>query len=130
MTPVGGLLQRWGRHLTRTSRQLEDDELQTRCDVLGTTPIGDVPERAIVEVSGVVRSLTMPDRERVPALAVELYDGTGALEVVWLGRREILGVRPGVYLRVRGRACLRRGHPTMFNPSYEIVPATPAGPGD
>lgn len=122
---MAGLLDRLGRHVTRTTRQLEDDELQTRCDVLGTTPIGAAPERAVVEVNGVVRNLTMPARERVPAFAVELYDGTGALSVVWLGRREIIGIRPGVYLRVRGRVCVRRGFAAMFNPSYEILPAGP-----
>ena len=44
------------------------------------------------------------------------------LHLVWLGRREIAGIAPGVQLRASGRVSYYRGIPTIFNPFYEIVP--------
>jgi hypothetical protein len=41
---------------------------------------------------------------------------------VWIGRRSIAGIEPGVFVRARGRVAEVRGAQTIFNPSYEIVP--------
>ena len=87
----------------------------------GCTPVADVPDRARVTVSGVLRSVTLRPREGVPALEAELYDGSGALDLVWLGRREIQGVEPGRRLRAEGLTCHVDGRRTMFNPRYELV---------
>jgi hypothetical protein len=59
----------------------------------------------------------------VPALVAELYDGTGTLAVIWLGRRQIAGVEPGRRLRVEGMVTEQDGRPVLFNPRYELVPA-------
>ncbi|GMA39758.1 hypothetical protein [Mobilicoccus caccae] len=56
------------------------------------------------------------------SVVVELDDGSGLLDVVWLGRREVPGIRPGVHLRAEGLVSLRGPKRTMFNPAYEIVP--------
>ena len=47
---------------------------------------------------GTVRSVTLRPRVNVPALVVDLYDGSQALNLVWLGRRTIGGIEPGTYL--------------------------------
>jgi len=102
----------------------ETAELRGRMSGLGAVPIADVADRAPVEVCGVARSLSHPPTSGGPReLTVELYDGSGALDVVWLGRRSVPGIRPGTTLRVRGRVCRRHGVRTIFNPDYEIVPA-------
>ena len=101
----------------------ETAELRDRMRALDAVPIADVADRASAQVCGVARSLSHPPTSGGPReLTVELYDGTGALDVVWVGRRYVPGIRPGTVLRVRGRVCRRDGVRTIFNPDYEIVP--------
>lgn len=119
---MAGLWKRLGGSLARTTQELEDDELKESAGRLGATRIADAANRSEAEVTGVVRSLTLPPIGSVPALTAELYDGTGTLVLVWLGRRTIRGIDPGTYLRVRGRVTYQRGAATVFNPVYEILP--------
>ncbi len=116
------VLRRLRDQLTHTAQELDAAELQSQCDDLGTTQISEVEDRAVVEVSGVIRNLTVPARGQVPALVAEIFDGSGVLAVVWLGRREIHGIECGVRLRATGRVTMRRGVPTIFNPRYELLP--------
>ena len=58
----------------------------------------------------------------MPALEAELYDGSGSLYVVWLGRRHIAGIEPGRRLRIHGMVTEAEGHRAVFNPRYELVP--------
>jgi hypothetical protein len=97
-----------------------DEERDDAAQQTGCTPIGGLPDRRRVQVSGVVRSVMLRPREGVPAVGAELYDGTGSLELVWLGRRRIGGIEPGRRLKVEGLVCERDGHATMFNPRYEL----------
>lgn len=118
-----GLFERWSSGFGRTDAQVEAAELQASTKGKGSSRIGDLVDRQLVEVCGSVRALTMPSAGQVPALVAELYDGTGTVALVWLGRREIRGIAPGTYLRARGRVANRRGVMTIFNPMYEILPA-------
>jgi hypothetical protein len=86
----------------------------------GCSAIGSLPDRRRVQVSGVVRSVTLRPREGVPAFAAELFDGTGSLDLVWLGRRRIAGIEPGARLKAEGLVCASGGRPTVFNPRYEL----------
>ena len=56
-------------------------------------------------------------------MEAELWDGTGRVTLVWLGRREIAGIQPGRRIVVHGRLTSQHGQPTIFNPSYELHPA-------
>jgi RecG-like helicase len=118
-----GLLQRITSRLVKSEQELEATELQADTDRLGGTPIADLVDRQTASVCGSVRSVTLRPRVTVPALVVELYDGSKMLNLVWLGRREIRGIEPGTYLTVRGRVTYQRGVPTIFNPAYDIKPA-------
>lgn len=120
---MGGLFERLGARLGRTDAQIEAEELQESTRGQGSTRISDLSDRQLVVVCGTVRALTMPSAGQVPALVAELYDGSGSVTLVWLGRREIRGIAPGTYLRARGRVANRRGVMTIFNPMYEILPA-------
>jgi hypothetical protein len=62
-------------------------------------------------------------RAQVPALEVELYDGSDALTVVFLGRRAIRGITPGRTMIVSGRVSRRGNDYVMYNPTYELLPA-------
>jgi hypothetical protein len=103
--------------------EIEADE--ERADAnrsVGCTPVDQLRDRPRASVSGVIRSVTLRPREGVPALEAELYDGSGSLDLVWLGRREISGVSPGRRLKIEGLVCLIDGRRTVFNPRYELRP--------
>lgn len=121
-TSKPGLRERLAGRFTRTEAELEADELQQDADRLGGTPIAELADRSEVSVCGAVRSVTLRPRVNVPALVVELYDGSQALNLVWLGRRSIGGIEPGTYLTARGRVTYKNGVPTIFNPAYDIRP--------
>ena len=61
----------------------------------GWSPIADAPDREKVVVQGTLKTVTLRPRGGVPALEAELYDGSGSISVVWLGRRRIGGIAPG-----------------------------------
>lgn len=117
-----GMFARLADRLTRSSKEDEAEELQDEAERVGATPICDLPNRQRAHVCGMVRSVTLRPRAEVPALVVEIYDGSRPLHLVWLGRREIAGIESGVQLRATGRVSYYRGIPTIFNPFYEIVP--------
>jgi len=117
-----GVLGRLADRLTRSTREIEARELQADAKRVGATPIVQLANREPANVCGAVRSVTLRPRVDVPALVVEIYDGSCPLHLVWLGRREIAGIQPGVQLRATGRVSFYRGVPTIFNPFYEIVP--------
>ncbi len=108
--------------LTRSAVELEADELHERSLREGAVSVDELVDRAPATVLGELRSVALRPKAQVAALVAELYDGTGMLNLVWLGRRSIAGIEPGRQLRVSGRVTYRRGVPTIFNPYYEIVP--------
>jgi RecG-like helicase len=117
-----GALARLGERLTKSVSQIEADELREDTVRLGCTPMSDLHDREEATVAGTVRAVTLRPRVNVPALVVDLYDGSRTINLVWLGRRTIAGIVPGTYLRATGRVTFYRGTPTIFNPAYEIVP--------
>jgi hypothetical protein len=116
------LLSRLTSRLASTASELEDRELKQDTWRLGATPIADLADRSHASVWGAVRSVTLRPRVNVPALVVELYDGSKTLNLIWLGRRRIAGIVPGTYLTAHGRVTFKHGIPTIFNPAYEIKP--------
>jgi hypothetical protein len=84
--------------------------------------IGDAPDRERVRLRGTLRTVTLRPRGGVPALEAELYDGTGTLVVIWLGRRRIAGVNPGRSIEIQGRIGRHDGQRIMYNPRYELMP--------
>ena len=75
-------------------------------------------------VAGTLRAVTLKPLAGVPTLEAELYDGTGSVTLVFLGRRRIRGVDPGRMLLARGRLTRREGRPTLYNPAYELRPTS------
>ena len=87
----------------------------------GDVPIAEAPDREMVTLRGTVRTVTVRPRGGVPALEAELYDGSGVLLVVWLGRRRIAGIDPGRSMQVRGRIGVHDGVRVIYNPRYELM---------
>jgi RecG-like helicase len=86
--------------------------------------------RQYVRVEGRIRSVRVQPRVEVPTLECVLVDPTGALSVIFLGRRAIAGIEVGAHLRVDGTAGESHGRLALLNPQYEFVPnALPPAPG-
>lgn len=100
---------------------LEAKQLQKQCESHGATAVMSCQNRKLVNVVGTVRSLTLRPRAGTPTLEVELYDGSGTVTLVWLGRREIAGITPGRQLRAAGRITTSAGRRVIFNPRYELI---------
>ena len=88
----------------------------------GVVDIASAPDREPVRLRGTLRTVTLRPRGGVPALEAELFDGSGVLTVLWLGRRRIAGIAPGRVIQVTGRIGLHDGSRIMFNPRYELMP--------
>lgn len=88
----------------------------------GLTTIESAPDRERIRLTGSLRTVTLRPRGGVPALEAELYDGTGVITLVWLGRRRITGIDPGRELTVEGCIGTQERARIMFNPRYELAP--------
>ena len=86
----------------------------------GNVTIAEAPDREPCTVTGTVRTVTLRPRGGVPALEAELYDGTGTIILLWLGRRRIAGIHPGRNLSVTARISEQGGNRVMFNPRYTL----------
>lgn len=87
----------------------------------GVVPIAEAPSRTPVQLRGRLRTVTLRPRGGVPALEAELYDGTGTLTLIWLGRRRIAGIGPGRAIEVSGRIGEHDGDRVLYNPRYELL---------
>jgi RecG-like helicase len=108
--------------LVAPQHEVHAEQEAERAVQLGGTPVRRLNLRQRATVCGTLRSVTLRPRAGVPALEAELYDGSGSLSVVWLGRRNIAGVEPGRRIRVHGLVTESEGQAAMFNPRYELVP--------
>jgi len=115
ITPLSGL-----RRLTAGRDQLHAEELQEEINAVSAKQIADCADREMIDVAGTLRTVTL--RPRGPSLTMEadLWDGSGHITLVWLGRRDIPGIRPGRSIVVHGRAARIRGDLTIYNPAYEL----------
>jgi len=110
--------------ISRWANQDRDEARELRRDArkAGLVTIAEAPDRQQVVVQGTLRTVTLRPRGGVPALEAELYDGTGSISVIWLGRRRIGGVSPGRGIRVEGRIGVQDGARIIYNPRYFLRP--------
>ncbi|MGH3309305.1 MAG: OB-fold nucleic acid binding domain-containing protein [Streptomyces sp.] len=118
----GGRFKRFLERLSSSEEDLHSEELRQEADEKGCTRIAACADRQVVRVTGTLRTVTLRPRAGVPTLEAELFDGSAALDVVWLGRRAIVGIEPGRSLIAWGRVSIHHGRPVMFNPKYELRP--------
>lgn len=110
-------LRQWASQAHAEAVDLQRDAVRSG---VGCIPIAEAPDRELVTVQGTLRTVTLRPRGGVPALEAELYDGTGTLTVLWLGRRRIAGIFPGRSIRVTGRIGVHGGLRTIYNPRYDL----------
>jgi amino acid transporter len=116
------------RRLTAGREMLHAQEVQAEMsEVSGVggvaaAPISACPDREVVDVAGTLRTVTLRPRGHSLTMEADLWDGTGTITLVWLGRRHIPGIQPGRRIVVHGRVAEIKGERTIFNPVYELRP--------
>lgn len=122
----GGRLRRALSRLAAPAVELEAEELRGHATASGCTELANCVDRQRATVRGTLRTVTLRPRAGLPALEAELYDGTGVVELVWMGRRRIAGIDCGRAMVANGRISTVDGRRVMFNPSYQLLPSAPA----
>ncbi|GAA5002609.1 OB-fold nucleic acid binding domain-containing protein [Actinopolymorpha pittospori] len=117
-----GMWRRALSMLTSSQHDIEAAELQEDVLESGFDPIHGCADRELVQLRGTIRTVTLRPRAGTPALEAELYDGSGTVALVWLGRRRIAGIEPGRGIVVRGRIAVHDDRRVMYNPRYELLP--------
>ena len=101
----------------------DGDDRPPRHDAESITPIGEVRWRDHVRVRGQVRSVRVAPQRDVPTLEWAIDDGSGSLLPVFLGRRDLAGVKVGSRVEVAGTAGVHQNRLAILNPDYRLVGA-------
>ncbi|MCL1839375.1 MAG: OB-fold nucleic acid binding domain-containing protein [Propionibacteriaceae bacterium] len=106
---------------TRFSPTAADSDVEVEAlEDSSFTKIGDIETRGEVSVQGVVTSLELKECEGAPWLEAEVFDETDVLNLVWMGRQAVPGVKLGRILTLKGRVNISGGVKRMYNPNYEL----------
>jgi RecG-like helicase len=114
--------QRFFRRMAESDEQRYAEEIEAwASQVPGAVRIRDAPIRSRVKLAGVVRRITVRPLEGNESLEAILYDGTGEVTLVWMGRRTIRGLTLGTRLIVEGLLAEQRGERRAVNPTFEFA---------
>ena len=120
-----GLLEpfrRFFRRMAESDEQRYAEEIEEWvATVPGVVPIRDAQTRSKVKLAGVVRRITVRPLEGHESLEALLYDGTGEVTVVWMGRRTIHNLNLGTRLIVEGLVAEQRSEKRVVNPVFEFA---------
>jgi amino acid transporter len=123
-SPIESTAVRKKKNGTPAANDLGDFELPT-----DRTPLEQLTFRQRARVAGKVYSLRVQPSSGVATLELTIIDDTGALVVVFFGRRQLAGVNAGTRLIVDGVVGEHHGTMAMLNPVYEIkLPSHPHEP--
>jgi hypothetical protein len=87
-------------------------------------PIATVVYRERAVVSGRVRSVRVRPWGDTPVVECTVVDDTGGIDVVFLGRRAVAGVRPGAQMTAEGMVGAHERRLAILNPVYELLPVS------
>ncbi len=86
------------------------------------TRIIDAHWRDQVILAGQVRSLRVAPQHDAPTLELVIVDDSGAISVVFLGRRALAGVGVGTRMVVEGTVGIHQSRLALLNPTYQLLP--------
>jgi hypothetical protein len=113
-------LSRVVQRLTEDEQELDAADLREDVQKAGSRPVAACCQGEPVTVTGRLRSVVFTPRDTVPTVDAELFDGSGSVHLVFLGRSRIAGIEPGRALVARGRVSEHDGVKVIFNPWYEL----------
>ncbi len=119
-TELAAGFKRAVKRFTASPTQRECDELEEERENEGCCRIASTGDREFVTVFGHVKNVCLAPRAGTRTLEAAVFDGSGMLTLVWLGRRRIPGIEPGVDLVATGRVSVHDGMRVMYNPRYEL----------
>lgn len=95
--------------------------------VAGTTDISQAKWRDRIRVAGRVRAIRVPTAAGIANLECTLVDSSGAILLVFQGRRRIPGIEQGAKLVAQGRVSSWQNRLAILNPDYELIAGPEAG---
>ncbi len=93
------------------------------CELTHAAAISDVRRRDRVRVTGSIISAQTSVVGGSPAYRCVLGDGTGELDLLFLGRAAVAGLAAGARCSIEGIVTARGGRLAVWNPRYEMQPA-------
>jgi two-component system sensor histidine kinase KdpD len=93
------------------------------CELTRATAISDVRGRDPVRMTGTIISAQTTGIGSSLAYRCVLADGTGELDLLFLGRATIAGLAAGTRCSVEGVVTAREGRLAVWNPRYQVQPA-------
>ena len=95
------------------------------------TPMADLLPRSRARVAGRVQLVRVQPWGSSPSLECRITDNSGVVTAVFLGRREVGGLRVGSVVVLEGAVNESRGRLVIMNPTFDIisVPPEPQAPG-
>jgi len=116
------------RDLFNRGSQSKDDlvaeRLSEQFEELHLTSIENMPMRQRVDVCGEIRRMSVKPRAGIPAVEVEINDGSGDLTLIFYGRSHVPGIGHNRALTVSGVAFREGSRRVMLNPAYRLLPRT------
>jgi hypothetical protein len=109
------------RKMTAPQAERDAADIAEQCAGRGATAVTACQIGQTVSVAGTVRCVRLAPLAGAPTFEVDLYDGSGTVRLVFLGRRNIPGLTAGRALVAEGRLTRRDDRMTLFNPRYELI---------
>jgi len=114
----------WSRLVARYAADRSDlDAISLRQESAsrGCTAVADCPPGSLVSITGTVRSVLLRPASESPAFEAEVFDGSGSVTLIWIGRRRIPGIKAGRKITAFGRIGHDAGRRQVFNPRYSLL---------
>jgi hypothetical protein len=108
--------------LARWSRQMRPARSAPGTPPATQAIVGLRPQSRVV-ISGMIRSTGTVTVGSGPAFHFTLVDGSGELDVLFLGWTTVRGLLPGTRVTVEGRVGTHDCKLALWNPRYRIEPA-------
>ena len=116
-----GIRDRFARS-AQGKEALVAERLSTQFADLGLVGLAAMPMRERVAVCGEIRRMSIKPRAGIPAVEIEISDGTADLTVIFSGRERIPGIGHNRGLVVTGVAHVEGSRRVMINPAYRLLP--------
>jgi hypothetical protein len=113
-------LRKFVERLTKPVEEIDRESIDAYRGTCTATRASGAAARTRARIAGEVRSVRIVPRAGAPSLEVSVYDGSGVVVGVFLGRRRIRGITPGRRLQIEGMLVQDTRRLMMLNPIYEL----------